>query len=112
MVAEAKSRQSDTEGFRQIYVPKDSIVTEEYQTGNKKKDEKYFYKAKTPVTDQAPVENKKAAESKPTANKMASLLSALKADDDKMAYNKFIGAGKSEDEEDQDITDVVERRMS
>ena len=125
VIAEAKSRQSDNEGFRQIYVPKDSIMSEEQVFGykDKKKEEKYIYLTKTPAKDrkQSTGVDKPSSgnknnvavlhETKPTANKMASLLSALKADDDH-EYNKYIGAGNSDEEEDEDIAGVVERRKS
>jgi|APSaa5957512535_1039671.scaffolds.fasta_scaffold29797_2 hypothetical protein len=42
---------------------------------------------------------------------MANLLSALKADDGE-EYKKFVGAGNSEDDEDEDASKIVDRRIS
>lgn len=43
---------------------------------------------------------------------MAGLLSCLKADDGGAQYNKYIGAGDSEEDEDEDATKIVGRRLS
>jgi len=118
-IAEQKSRSKDDEGFKKIYVAKDSILTEE-QVGKKGEGASgYFYRAKehqkqsseTKVKEASP---KQETEQKPRASKMANLLSCLKADGDsneKDSYNKFIGAGADEDDDD-DVNDTVERRMS
>jgi hypothetical protein len=74
----------------------------------------YFYRAKSPkngekgTREEAKVENsdtKKQGE----GNKMANLLSCLKADKNEDGYKKFIGEA---DEEDEDVQDMVGRRMS
>jgi len=61
VIAESKNRASDSEGFRQIYVPKDQILSEEQVFSHGKRDEKaraakgqegpagYFYRAKSPA---------------------------------------------------------------
>jgi hypothetical protein len=38
-------------------------------------------------------------------------LSGLKAEDNQ-SYNKYIGAGNTSDEDDEDVSKVVERRIS
>mgnify|MGYP000904140181 CR=1 FL=1 len=42
---------------------------------------------------------------------MANLLSALKADDG-IEYKKFLGAGSSHSDEDEDASKIVDRRIS
>ena len=77
-----KNRAADSEGFKQIYIPKDQILTEDQVfQGSKFKDDKkkgaagYFYRAKSP-------ENKKAlVTGAPDKKDFKSLLSGLKAED-------------------------------
>lgn len=57
------------------------------------------------VPEDEPIKNEKKA----GGNNMKDLLSGLKADDN--AYNKFIGH-TGESDEDEDVTDFVERRNS
>lgn len=85
IIAEAKSRQSDSEGFQKITQPKEQIITEENGekvfSSNKKG---YFYRAKSkepkPRADEGSAKGKKETE-KQNSNKMANLLSCLKAGD-------------------------------
>jgi len=79
----------------------------------------YFYRAKSPaasnalnkVADASDAAKKDGGEKKPTRNKMANLLSCLKAEDGQQ-YNKYIGAGDTEEDEDEDVSKIVDRRMS
>jgi len=103
----------------------EQVFSGNYNSKDKKRDPNatgYFYRAKSPAgakkveptsdsTDKN-VEGKKGE--KPSANKMANLLSCLKAESgaDNTNYNKYIGAPNSDDEEDEDVSNVVERRQS
>jgi hypothetical protein len=120
IVSEVKSRVQDSEGFKKIYVPKDQIFTEEQVYGAKNKshfanDKKkgdgpsgYFYRQKSPKGEKEKEDgDKEDGNKKPSANKMANLLSCLQGNE----QNKFIGHDP-EAEEDSDANDVVERRQS
>ena len=120
IIAETKKRTSDSDGFKQIYVPKDRILTEEHAHRYSKEFEKrkdgasgYFFRAKSPQAGKREVKEPVGKEEKKeNPNKMASLLSCLKAEDSK-TYNQYIGAGASdEEEEDEEASEIVERRMS
>ena len=121
-----KNRISDNEGFRQIYVPKDQILSEKQVFQNKqtqsKKDgtpgKSYIYREKQPTevkNDQLlslpAEEGKSSAEKKQRGtNKMANLLSDLKADDSEQ-YKKYLGH-ESDSEEDEEARNCINRRMS
>ena len=133
VISEYRNRSTDNEGFKQVYVQKDKILTEEqvFHNGSSRSAQNsdgkrsksnskggYFYRAKSKdvkkdlvavpeddVINIPPQETKK----KP-ANNMQSLLSGLKADDED-GYNKMIGHTGQTDE-DEDVTDFVGRRNS
>ena len=131
-IADAKSKVSDREGFTHIYIPKDSILSEEQvnpsKFHNKSEDEKkasakgqgYYYRPKSPANNTELVNTLKDKNPedgeieirKPKQNKMANLLSALKADDDETEYKKFVGRGDSITDEDEDASKIVDRRIS
>jgi len=78
----------------------------------------YFYRPKSPKAAATDVNGKASGEKiadselKPSANKMANLLSCLKADDkDKEKFDKFIGH-TSDLDEDEDVSNTMERRVS
>jgi hypothetical protein len=115
IISESKNRVFDNEGFKQIYVPKDQILTEDQvfhhgssrfgkdKDGKKRRDSQskgYYYKAKSPAKEEKKEPTKKA-------NTMASLLMGLKPD----ALNKMIGQD-DEVSEDEDVKGFVERRLS
>ena len=43
---------------------------------------------------------------------MADLLSGLRADDGNSNYNKYIGSGDSEEDEDEDASKIASRKLS
>lgn len=110
-----KNRASDSEGFRQIYVPKDQILTEDQVFHNQSrqfKDEKkkgaagYFYRAKSPDKKQI------VPSAQGDKKDFKSLLSGLRAEDNS-SYNKYIGAKDTDEEEDdEDVSKIVERKIS
>lgn len=119
VISEAKNRIQDAEGFKKIYVPKDQILTEEqiygsnHKSNGDKKDGKpqaYFYRQKDQNSAGKKKENQTEAKEigKPSANKMANLLSCLKADE----ADKFGVGHTSDGEEDDDVSNAVERRQS
>jgi hypothetical protein len=127
VLSEQKNRVTDNEGFKQIYVQKDKILSEEqvFHNGSsrsaqnsdnkrsKSKSKGYYYRAKSKDVKSeliaVPEDGPMKVEKKAGGNNMKDLLSGLMADD--TAYNKFTGH-TGESDEDEDVTDFVERRNS
>mmetsp|Transcript_11697 Transcript_11697/g.17745 ORF Transcript_11697/g.17745 Transcript_11697/m.17745 type:complete len:351 (-) Transcript_11697:38-1090(-) len=122
-IADIKNKHADSEGFKQVYIPKDQILTEEqvFKNGKRGDDwktqkesnrggrqQKYFYRAKSPKKEE-PVEEEQPAKQGKGNNKMAGLLQGLMPDTE---YNKFLGHENNDDDDDEDANDFVERRMS